>query len=31
MNDGLFIGQGNDFLTVVFNLAEEADNARPGY
>ena len=31
MNDGLFIGQGNDFLTVVFNLAEQADNARPGY
>jgi hypothetical protein len=30
-DDGLFIGQGNDFLDFVFDLAEAADNARPGY
>ena len=29
LSDGLFIGQGRDFLNFVFELAEQADQARP--
>jgi hypothetical protein len=30
-NDGLFIGQKKDFLDFVFDLAQEADEARRQY